>query len=89
MLHSIKCELDGGNQSMNILSCLAAGLVLKEPSESETLTNAQLQKQYYKRQADRAAEMELLMEKETDELKKRKLRSRLDQGIYEWDDLYN
>ena len=52
------------------------------------LSNAQVLEMQDKKHADLAAEMELIMEKETDELIKNKLKWRLESGIFEWDDLY-
>ena len=57
-------------------------------SPKKEYSNAKVNEIHAKHQADKAGEMELIIEKETDPLIKKKLKRRLDSGIFEWEDLY-
>ena len=57
-------------------------------NEIDTLTDAQLERRNLKALSDLGAEMEYIMEKETDPLIRKKLEWRMNSGIYEWEDLY-
>lgn len=78
---------------MDILLAISDIIDFIAPTNTESvtdrMTDAQIEEEHIKRESDRGAEMEYIMENEKDELLRKKLEWRLNSGIYQWEDLYN